>query len=150
MTLYWINAFCNLIIAISMILFYIVLYGNANSMVYGIRKLEGLFLKFALIFTTCAASWNFWWFIGQKSAHSAIEHVPDGHILMNAGLALVFTYGVWLHKVYFIGSRARSNDRFFFKEQYWWFRTREGTIEGPYNSKDEAKQGLREFIKNNS
>lgn len=40
-----------------------------------------------------------------------------------------------------------SSDRFFCEEGKWFFTTRENTIEGPYDSRDDAEQELMMYLR---
>lgn len=40
------------------------------------------------------------------------------------------------------------SQRFFTEGSSWYFSTREGTIEGPYESRDEAEQELMMYLRN--
>lgn len=44
------------------------------------------------------------------------------------------------------GTPPMRTDRFFSVNSTWYFATREGASIGPFDSKDDAAQGLRDFI----
>ncbi|MBU3068409.1 hypothetical protein KOI40_01190 [Aestuariicella sp. G3-2] len=44
------------------------------------------------------------------------------------------------------GRPPERNDRFFKKDEYWYYTTREGVDIGPFDSEDDAITGCSDFI----
>lgn len=44
------------------------------------------------------------------------------------------------------GQVPERNERFFKKEDYWYYKTREGVAIGPFDSLNEARTGASEFV----
>lgn len=44
-------------------------------------------------------------------------------------------------------TRVRES-RFFHSMEEWYFLTREGTVEGPFNERTDAEQGLQSYLAN--
>ncbi len=44
------------------------------------------------------------------------------------------------------GNEVRQSSRFFEKDEYWYYRTREGVNIGPFDSLSEAELGASDFI----
>ncbi|WP_460224486.1 DUF6316 family protein [Aurantivibrio infirmus] len=44
------------------------------------------------------------------------------------------------------GKLPERNDRYYMKEEYWYYTTREGVDIGPFDSLDDATNGASEFI----
>jgi hypothetical protein len=45
-----------------------------------------------------------------------------------------------------IGASHQRTDRFFQKQGYWYYSTREGVDIGPFDARDDAEDGCMEFI----
>lgn len=85
-----INCIANFIIAFSVTLFMVFVF-SASSKMQTLHTLEKNIIKIALAITASASFFNFL---------TEYESGPS-EVLMNCGLALIFSWGVWFHFKYF-------------------------------------------------
>jgi len=87
-----INAIANIAITITVIFFIIALFGSNNKKVNALSIYEKLFIRVALSATACGSLFNV----------LTLSHPPITEILLNIGLALLFSWAVHFHWKYFI------------------------------------------------
>ena len=81
-----INAIANLVITFSVILFMIFVFGHSEK-IEECSPLEKLFIKTGLATVACGSLFSF----------LTLTTPPTSEIIMNCGLAILFTWGVWFH-----------------------------------------------------
>lgn len=81
-----VNAIANAIITVTVVLFTIYIYGHSVKF-NKLPALEKLFVKIGLAVTACGSLFNF----------LTLSTPPHTEILLNCGLAILFTWGVWFH-----------------------------------------------------
>jgi hypothetical protein len=102
-----INIFANLLICIGMTGFFVLLFGNATSIVQKWSILQHWSLKTTLVSIIACSLWNatntVYTVIVPRGADyvTAIE-APVGEVLMNVGLAFLFAWVVYFHKFHFM------------------------------------------------
>lgn len=102
-----INIIANTLICMGMTAFFVLLFGNSNSIVHKWSVLQHWTLKFSLISIISTSAWNamnvVYKMIVPKAA-DVITHVetPIGEILMNCGLAGLFIWIVYFHYFHFM------------------------------------------------
>lgn len=86
-----INAIANIIVTISVALFMIFVFGRSNLM-QKIHWLESLTIKVGLAVLSAGSLYNF----------LNLKNPPTEEILLNIGLAIVFSWGAYFHFKYFV------------------------------------------------
>ena len=101
------NIFANSIICLGMVSFFVLLFGNHNSIVHKWPVLQHWSLKIALVSIIATSAWNAmnvaYKMIIPRGA-DIITHVetPIGEILMNVGLSGLFVWIVYFHYFHFM------------------------------------------------
>ena len=90
-TLEIINAVSNLIMTIGITAFMVFVFGKSNMM-YKLGWLERNFIKVALAVTASGSLFNLLNF----------KNPPTSEVILNTGLALVFSWGAYFHFKYFV------------------------------------------------
>jgi len=101
------NIFANSIICIGMVSFFVLLFGNSNSIVHKWPVLQHWSLKIALVSIIATSAWNAMNVVYKMiipRGDDIITHVetPIGEILMNVGLAGLFVWIVYFHYFHFM------------------------------------------------
>lgn len=101
------NIFANAIICLGMTSFFVLLFGNHNSIVYKWPVLQHWSLKTALVSIIATSAWNAMNVVYKMivpRGDDIITHVetPIGEILMNCGLAALFVWIVYFHYFHFL------------------------------------------------
>lgn len=101
------NIFANTIICLGITSFFVLLFGNHNSIVHKWPVLQHWSLKIALVSIIATSAWN-----AMNVAYKmiiprgvdVITHIetPIGEILMNVGLAGLFVWIVYFHYFHFM------------------------------------------------
>lgn len=86
-----INLISNLVITISVALFMIFVFGKSNMM-DRVSVIERLSIKIGLALVSAGSLFNF----------LTASHPQDSEVIMNLGLAVVFTWGAIFHFKYFV------------------------------------------------
>jgi hypothetical protein len=86
-----INAIANLIMTLGIAAFMIFVFGK-NNMMYKITWIERNFIKLALATAACGSLYNFLTFTNP----------PTSEIILNVGLAMIFSWGAYFHFKYFV------------------------------------------------
>lgn len=86
------NAVCNAIIFLSMLMFIIFVFGRKNSKIYAYGDFQAFFLKFGLV-SICLGS-----FLNILTFSSP----PYTELVLNVGLAAVFLWGAIFHYIAFV------------------------------------------------
>lgn len=81
------NFIANVVIAISMSLFLIFLFGRENSLVYKLRFLNTLGLRLGIVLCIC----------GTFLSALTFTAPPISEIATNTGFAFVFCWAAWFH-----------------------------------------------------
>lgn len=106
-----VNIIANGVIGISLGAFFVLLYGNANSIVHKWPIVKHWSVKIGLITAIAASLYN--------SMNSVVRQimprhyddgsiiidfvtVPPGEIVMNVGLAIIFSWAFYFHKFHFL------------------------------------------------
>lgn len=109
-----INIIANTLICIGMTSFFVLLFGNSNSIVHKWSILQHWTLKTALVSVIATSAWNamnvVYKMIVPKAA-DVITHVetPIGEILMNCGIAALFIWVVYFHYFHFMKVAPKKN-----------------------------------------
>lgn len=103
----YVNIIANTVICLSMGLFFVLLFGNSNSIIYKWPVLQHWTLKIALISIITTSAWNsmnviYKIVIPKTGGFITAVNVPVGEILMNVGLASLFMWIVYFHKYHFL------------------------------------------------
>lgn len=93
-----VNAIANLIIAGSVSFFIIALFGSNNKTINALSIYEKLFIRVGLSATAAGALFNV----------LTLSHPPLTEILLNIGLALMFSWAVYFHFKYFIIKKKKK------------------------------------------
>lgn len=88
----FLNAGCNAIIFLSMLMFIIFVFGRRNSKVYKYGDAQAFFLKFGLVFICLGSFLNILTF----------SNPPYTELVLNVGLAAVFLWGAIFHYIVFV------------------------------------------------
>lgn len=101
------NIFADAIICLGMTSFFVLLFGNHNSIVYKWPVLQHWSLKTALVSIIATSAWNAMNVVYKMivpRGDDIITHVetPIGEILMNVGLAGLFVWIVYFHYFHFL------------------------------------------------
>ena len=107
------NILANSVICISMTLFFILIYGNENNAVHRWPALHHWVLKISLVTVIAAAFWNAansTYVISRTRQPEVLKFidVPVGEIVMNIGLALLFSWAAWFHWRFFKRGRKHG------------------------------------------
>ena len=86
-----INAVANIIITLSMSLFMIFVFGKSNMM-QKVHWLERFIIKIGLALLSAGSLFNF----------LTLSNPPKSEVLLNIGLAIVFSWGAYFHFKYFV------------------------------------------------
>lgn len=102
-----INILANSVICLAMTLFFILLFGNSNSIIYKWPVLQHWSLKIALVSIIATSAWNamnvlYFHMVPRHGMIVESVHTPAGEILMNIGLASLFVWIVIFHKYHFL------------------------------------------------
>jgi hypothetical protein len=90
-----INFIANIMICISVTLFIIAVFGSQNKVIMSMNVFEKFLIKLGLSITSCGSLFN----VLTLSTPNKTE------ILLNVGLALIFTWAVHFHFKYFIKNK---------------------------------------------
>lgn len=85
------NAIANILIAISISAFMIFVFGKSNTM-NKVSTFERLTIKIGLAFVSAGSLFNF----------LTLSNPQYSEVLLNIGLAIVFTWGAFFHFKYFV------------------------------------------------
>ena len=105
-----VNIIANATIGVSLGAFFILLYGNENSIVYKWPIIKHWSVKIGLIIAVAASLYNAMNSIVRQilprdgSGDTIIDFVtvPPGEIIMNVGLAIIFSWAFYFHKFHFL------------------------------------------------
>jgi hypothetical protein len=89
------NATCNVIIFLSMLMFIIFVFGRKNSKVYIYGNVQAFILKFGLV-SIC---------IGSFLNILTFSNPPYTELILNVGLAAVFFWGAIFHYLVFVAKK---------------------------------------------
>ena len=105
-----VNIIANATIGLSLGAFFILLYGNANSIVHKWPIIKHWSVKIGLIVAVAASFYN--------SMNAIVRHIlprdgsvdimidfvntPPGEVVMNIGLAIIFSWAFYFHKFHFL------------------------------------------------
>jgi len=92
-----VNAIANLVIAVSVSLFVVAIFGSNNKTINSLSQFEKLFIRIGLSATACGALFNL----------LTLSNPQSTEILMNIGLSLIFSWGVHFHFKYFIKKKKK-------------------------------------------
>ena len=101
------NIFANTIICLGITSFFVLLFGNSNSVVHKWPVLQHWSLKTALVSIIATSAWNamnvvYKIVIPRGEDIIAAVDAPLGEILMNVGLAGLFVWIVYFHYFHFL------------------------------------------------
>lgn len=101
-----INIIANTIICLGMTAFFVLLFGNGNSIIYKWPTLQHWSLKVALVSIIATSAWNamnvvYKMVVPRGDDIIRFAETPIGEILMNCGLALLFVWVVYFHHYHF-------------------------------------------------
>ena len=109
-----VNIFANAAIGVSLAAFYILLYGHHDSIVHKWPIVQHWSIKIGLVMSVACSFWNAMHVVvrsimPKESGSTVIDFVntPPGEILMNVGLAIIFTWAVYFHKYHFLEAMAK-------------------------------------------
>jgi hypothetical protein len=105
-----VNIIANATIGISLGAFFVLLYGNAESIVHKWPIIKHWSVKIGLIIAIAASLYNAMNSIVRQilprdgSGDMIIDFVtvPPGEIIMNVGLAIIFSWAFYFHKFHFL------------------------------------------------
>ena len=102
-----INIFANALICIGMTGFFVMLFGNAHSIIQKWPILQHWTLKLSLVTIIASSAWNamnvvYHVVVPRGADVVTYAQVPIGEVLMNVGLALLFAWVVYFHKYHFL------------------------------------------------
>lgn len=102
-----INVFANTLICIGMTGFFVLLFGNAHSIVQKWNILQHWSLKTALVSIIATSAWNalhtvYTVVVPRGDDYVVAVNTPVGEVLMNVGLAFLFAWIVYFHKYHFL------------------------------------------------
>lgn len=92
----WINLACNTVLTIAFTLFTIFLFGRENSFVYKLGKARTCFLKLGVAFCVAGSLYN----------ALTLSNPPISEIVLNFGLAMLFTWAAHFHYTTFVRQPA--------------------------------------------
>jgi hypothetical protein len=101
------NIVANSVICLAMTAFFVLLFGNGNSIIYKWPILQHWSLKIALVSIISTSAWNamnvlYFHMVPRHGMIVATVNTPIGEILMNVGLASLFVWIVIFHKYHFL------------------------------------------------
>ena len=101
-----INIIANTIICLGMTAFFVLLFGNGNSIIYKWPTLQHWSLKIALVSIIATSAWNamnvvYKMVVPRGDDIIRFAETPIGEVLMNCGLALLFVWVVYFHRYHF-------------------------------------------------
>ena len=101
------NIAANSVICLAMTLFFVLLFGNSNSIIHKWPVLQHWSLKVALVSIIATSAWNamntiYFNIVPRHGMIMESVHTPLGEILMNVGLAALFVWIVIFHKYHFL------------------------------------------------
>lgn len=101
------NIAANSVICLAMTLFFVLLFGNSNSIIYKWPVLQHWSLKVALVSIIATSAWNamntiYFNVIPRHGMIIETVNTPIGEILLNVGLAALFVWIVIFHKYHFL------------------------------------------------
>lgn len=101
--LHVVNLIANIVICSGMTLFFVLLFGNAHSIVNRWPILQHWSLKLGLVTIISSSAWNALYFIYDAFSGNE-DRLPlhTGEVLLNVGLAALFSWIVYFHKYHFI------------------------------------------------
>jgi hypothetical protein len=102
-----INIVANSVICVGMAAFFVLVYGNANSIVQKWPPLQHWFLKVSLVSIIASSAWNSMNVVYKMAIPRAADVItytqtPIGEIFLNVGLAMLFSWVVYFHKFHFL------------------------------------------------
>lgn len=102
-----VNIFANAIICLGMTAFFVLLFGNSNSIVHKWPTLQHWSLKFGLGTIIASSAWNamnvaYRMIIPKSPTVVTFTQAPVGEIFLNVGLAVLFCWVVYFHKYHFM------------------------------------------------
>ena len=106
-----VNMIANSVIGISLGAFFILLYGNENSIVHKWPVITHWSVKIGLITAVVASMYNLLNAIVREvmprhfddgSIILDFTHTPPGEVLLNVGLAILFAWVFYFHKFHFL------------------------------------------------
>lgn len=108
------NIIANAIICLGMTSFFVLLFGNSHSIVHKWPVLQHWSLKTALVSIIATSAWNAMNVVYKMVVPRGIDiitHIetPIGEILMNCGLAALFTWIVYFHYFHFMKVAPAKN-----------------------------------------
>lgn len=90
--LIWVNFAANIILCAAFAAFLIFIFGRENSIIYKLKGVSTIFLKVGLSMCSTAALLNI----------ITMSNPTWTEILLNVGLAILFTWSAWFHYVRFV------------------------------------------------
>ena len=106
-----VNIIANATIGISLGAFFILLYGNANSIVHKWPIVKHWSVKIGLIIAVAASLYNSMNTVVRQimprhyddgSIIIDFVNTPPGEVIMNVGLAIIFSWAFYFHKFHFL------------------------------------------------
>lgn len=94
----YLNAFCNFVIAWSMVAFIIFVFGTRNGMMQKLPLLERFSVKIGLVAICCGSLFNLF----------TLSVPPITQLLLNVGLAIIFLWGAVFHFKYFVPKKNKK------------------------------------------
>lgn len=88
----WINFVCNILMTLSFLCYTIFLFGRENSFVYKMRTINTVLLKIAICFCVTGSLYSVVTFCTP----------PMSEVILNCGLAMLFTWAAYFHYVTFV------------------------------------------------
>jgi len=82
-----INAVSNLVLTVGFCAFLIFLFGRENSFIHKLKGLNTIFVKVSLSVCTAGALYNL----------LTLSNPPVSEIVLNFGLAMLFSWAAWFH-----------------------------------------------------
>lgn len=103
----YVNILANFVICLAMTLFFVLLFGNSNSIIYKWPVLQHWSLKVALVSIIATSAWNamntiYFNMVPRHGMVIETVNAPIGEILLNVGLAALFVWIVIFHKYHFL------------------------------------------------
>ena len=105
--MYLLNITANIVICMAMTAFFVLLFGNGNSIIYKWPVLQHWSLKIALVSIIATSAWNamntiYYDMIPRHGMIIDTVKAPPGEIFLNVGLAALFVWIVIFHKYHFL------------------------------------------------
>jgi predicted permease len=102
-----INIFANALICIGITGFFVLLFGNSHSIIQKWNILQHWSLKVTLVSIIACSAWNALHTVYTKIVPRGADYVttvdaPVGEVLLNVGLAFLFSWIVYFHKSHFL------------------------------------------------